>query len=236
MPDEKSVRFGIAAFRSSDADLWFLQLERQFSLHKIVDDNVRFTIVEQYLDDECTREVKDILLDPPEVNKYKCLKNKLVKRFSTSQEKKMQQLLQGEALGDRRPTQFLRHLRELAGATASDKLLRTIWLGRMPESVRSILAILDEPSLDKVAEAANRIIDTHGGPRICSATATAPVTPPGDKRTNDLEAKIEAISRQLQEVLSERRSQNRGKQANYRRGRSRSKSRARNSNANQNNC
>ncbi|XP_029162611.1 uncharacterized protein LOC114934136 [Nylanderia fulva] len=62
-----------------------------------------------------TAEVRDIIMNPPAEHAYETLKTELVKRLSLSQEHKTWRLLEHEEIGDRKPSQFLRHLRGLAG-------------------------------------------------------------------------------------------------------------------------
>ena len=61
---------------------------------------------------------------------YALLKAEMLKRFGESQLARTRRLLEGEQIGDRRPTQFLRHLRGLAGTAIPDNILRAMWLGR----------------------------------------------------------------------------------------------------------
>jgi len=71
-------------------------------------------------------EVRDILMNPPEDCAYERLKLELIKRISSTQEQKTRSLLKHEEIGDRKPLQFLRHLRNLAGNAVGDNILRTI--------------------------------------------------------------------------------------------------------------
>uniref|UniRef100_A0ABD2WYG9 Uncharacterized protein n=1 Tax=Trichogramma kaykai TaxID=54128 RepID=A0ABD2WYG9_9HYME len=84
----------------------------------------------------------------------------LIERLSASEEQRVRQLISEEELGDRKPSQFLRHLRSLAGATiVQDNLMRQLWLHRLPSSVRAILATQTDAALDKLAELADKIIE-----------------------------------------------------------------------------
>ncbi|KAJ8948070.1 hypothetical protein NQ318_008421 [Aromia moschata] len=58
---------------------------------------------------------------------------------------------QGEEIGDRRPSQFIRHLRGLAGTTVHDTILRSLWMSRLPSHAQAILSMDDDVALDKVA-------------------------------------------------------------------------------------
>lgn len=70
----------------------------------------------------------DILEDLPTTNRYEFLKNNLIKRFTDSKEKQLRTLLLGLELGDKKPSHLLRDMKSLAGADATDGLLRTLWL------------------------------------------------------------------------------------------------------------
>ena len=49
-------------------------------------------------------------------------------------------------------------MRTLGGSEFSDKVLRTLWLEKLPNSVQSIL-IVSEESLDKLSAMADKIIE-----------------------------------------------------------------------------
>jgi len=72
-----------------------------------------------------TAEFRDIIFDSPE----ELIKAELIKRLSLPQEHKTRRLF--EEIDDRKPSQFLRHLRSLAGNVVGDKVLHIIWLSRL---------------------------------------------------------------------------------------------------------
>ncbi|XP_050505217.1 uncharacterized protein LOC126883608 [Diabrotica virgifera virgifera] len=80
-----------------------------------------------------------------------------IRPLSQHQQQKIKRLLEHEELGDRRPSQFLRHLQSLAGTTVPDNIVRSLWLGRLPSSTQAILATQAKASLDAVAELADTI-------------------------------------------------------------------------------
>jgi len=84
------------------------------------------------IDPRYTIEVRDIILNPPAERAYETLKSVLIKRLNLLQEHKTRRLLEHEEIGDRKPSQFLRHLRGLAGNVVGDPILKTIWLSRLP--------------------------------------------------------------------------------------------------------
>lgn len=44
-------------------------------------------------------------------------------------------------MGDSTPSQFLRHMRDLAGSLLPEALLRTLWIGRLPHAMQAILVL-----------------------------------------------------------------------------------------------
>lgn len=166
----------IPEFTPDDPEVWFCILERNLVTAGISSDGAKVSYVTGALGPRYITEIRDVLMNPPETGLYETLKSELIRRLSVSQEQKARRLLEHEEIGDRRPTQFLRHLRALAGNYISEPLLRTLWLGRLPTNVQAILATQKDTALDKVAELADAILDTMPGrPSIAEAMhAVAP--------------------------------------------------------------
>jgi hypothetical protein len=108
--------------------VWFAQAEAQFELVVITLQRTKFNYVVSQLNQQQAAEVEDIIISPPEQDPYDRLKTELVRRLSTSREQRVRQLLSHEEMGDRKPSQFLRHLKSLA-PDVPNEFLRTIWAG-----------------------------------------------------------------------------------------------------------
>jgi len=78
-----------------------------------------------------------VILTPPEANQYNVLKEQLIQRTAVSEQRRLQQLLGSEELGDGKPSQFLRRLQQLAGDTVRNDgaFLRQLFLQRLPPMV-----------------------------------------------------------------------------------------------------
>ena len=125
------------------------------------------------LDAKFAHEVRDIIVNPPATGQYEKLKTELVKRLATTQEQKTRRLLEHEEIGDRKPSQFLRHLRSLAGTVVPDKVIRTLWLGRLPQTMQGILTTRKDDDLDATAELADAIADASPWqPGIAAVSST----------------------------------------------------------------
>ena len=73
-------KFKIATFYATDVELWFNQIETQFDLHHITDDDKRYSLTCAALSGEVATDVRDVLLQPFRTNKYESLKGILIER------------------------------------------------------------------------------------------------------------------------------------------------------------
>jgi len=138
--------------------VWFAEAETQFQLAAITRQRTKFIYVVSQFTQKQAAEVEEIVTSPPKQEPYDRLKAELVHRLSTSREQRVRQLLSHEEMGDRKPSQFLRHLKSL-GPDVPDNFLRTIWASRLPPHVQAILAGQTEVSLDSASHLADRICD-----------------------------------------------------------------------------
>ncbi|CAH2101295.1 unnamed protein product [Euphydryas editha] len=180
----------IPPFWPEEPALWFAQIEGQFIISGITADTTKFYYVIAQLDHQYAAEVKDVITSPPAENKYNKLKTELIKRLSESQERKVQQLLIHEELGDRKPSQFLRHLRTLAGQTVPDSFLRTLWSSRLPHNIQTVIASQAESTLESVADLADRIHE------IASPIQQVARVSAGNS-VDELKLQIEELTRQV---------------------------------------
>jgi hypothetical protein len=103
-------------------------------------------------------EVEVITTSPPERDPYTTLRTEIMRRLSPCREQRIRQLLTLEEMGDRKPSQFLRHFRSLA-SDVPDNFLHSIWSGRLPPNVQAILAGQPKGDLDAAAPCADCIIE-----------------------------------------------------------------------------
>ncbi|KAK3916919.1 Myosin-3 [Frankliniella fusca] len=185
--------------------LWFSQVEAQFSLAGITQEATKYAYVVSHLDEKYANEVDDIITSPPAENPYTTLKTALIKRVSLPEDQRIKQLLIDEDIGDRKPSQYLRHLRSLAGpAFGQDKLLRTIWLQRLPINAQAILQTQPATaSLDDLAEVADKIVAVQPTPAP-AVHAVASKAPPEqlDNQLTELRDLISSMQSELQALRS----------------------------------
>ncbi|XP_047996389.1 uncharacterized protein LOC125234225 [Leguminivora glycinivorella] len=150
--------------------VWFAQMESQFSVANITADATKYNHIVAQLDSQYAAEVEDIIVSPPATDKYKKIKEELIKRLSVSRQKKVKQLLSQEELGDRKPSQFLRHLRHLAGPNIPDEFLISIWTSRLPNNLQFVIASKPNDPIEELAELADRVHDI-ATPQVAAASA-----------------------------------------------------------------
>ncbi|XP_077513916.1 uncharacterized protein LOC144124866 [Amblyomma americanum] len=176
-------------FWTGDPELWFVQVESQFAARRITADSTKYHHVVGSLPHATASEVRDLLLAPPAENAYQTLKETLIRRVTPTEPERLQQPLREAELGDRRPSQLLCHMQQLAGGTtASDgRLVRELFLQRLPTSVRIGLTASGDTDLAKMAELADKLMAV-AVPTVASVHADAPPA-------NSLQAMREEISR-----------------------------------------
>jgi hypothetical protein len=186
--------------------VWFAQAEAQFSLAGISSEKTKFFHVISQLDHQYAAEVEDIISSPPEWDPYTALKTELVGRLSPSREQCISQLLTLEEMGDRKPSQFLRHLRGLAPDVPED-FIYTIWSSRLPPNIQAILAGHREGSLDTAAHCVDCI--SEATPQLALASIGQPPNATLMQEIKELSHRMAALSKEQARLRTSFRNQNR---------------------------
>lgn len=139
--------------------LWFRQIEGQFATAGIVNDLTKFNTIIGVIDSDILSTVSDLVLNPPANNIYDALKQRLIKQFTESNSKKLKILLQELQLGDMKPSDLIRKMRELACGVVGDDLLQELWIQRLPATMQAVLSSHDG-TLDQLITIADKIFDS----------------------------------------------------------------------------
>ena len=131
-------KFKIATFYSTDVRLWFNQIETQFDLHQITDDDERYRL-------------------------YENLKAILIERRGLTTSERVNKVISGEKLGSDILSRFLRRLSKTGGfgtkAIVGKAVIHQAFIRQMPPSVRAHLVTQpDSASLENLAMLADRAV------------------------------------------------------------------------------
>ena len=156
-------KFKIATFYATDVELWFNQIETQFALHQIHDDDERYSLTCAALSGEVASDVRDVLLQPFRSHKYESLKAILIERRGLTTPERVNKVISGEMMGTDIPSRFLRRLQKTAGfgtkAVVGKAVIRQAFIRQMPASIRAHLATQpDSAILESLVVLANRAL------------------------------------------------------------------------------
>ncbi|GFY19338.1 transposon Ty3-I Gag-Pol polyprotein [Trichonephila clavipes] len=213
--EASGVSIKIPPFWFDKPEIWFYQVEAQFRICRITSEETMFSHLVAQLEPRVLEDIWDIVKDS-NPNKYTATKERLLKIFVESENKKMKRLLTGIELGDMLPSQLLRKMRALAGTDVSEKALRTLWVDKMPDSVKCIV-IVSEEHLDKIAAMADKIVEM--APRTVDIAAVQ-----DSAGVDQLMAKIATLEGQIASLKLQRKFRS-SSPHHHQRSRSRSKSR-----------
>lgn len=142
--------------------LWFAQFEAVMTPQK-QGEETKFNLVISKLGRDSIQQVSDLLTTPPAENKYEKLKERLLQVYEESAERQFQKLVSELELGAQKPTQLLRRMKDLGRTTqVSEPTLKNLWMSRMPSSVRAVISVCLEQSLDDLAAIADKIVENTG--------------------------------------------------------------------------
>lgn len=151
------VKCKLPSFWTNSPETWFIQVEVEFSLHRITNDLTKYNLVVRALPQDVAITITDLLRSRPTVGAYNQIKERLIERHSLSIETRIRKLISDEMIGDRKPSEFYRRLIDLAGegGTVGQELVKKLWLDRLPNVIRLALipqSASDEQTLLKVAD------------------------------------------------------------------------------------
>ena len=162
-PTLAPVTIKIPPFWPSDPELWFGQVEAQFTTKGVSSQRTRFDYVVASLSPEYAAEVRDLILNPPTTAPYDCLREQLIRRTTASEQCRLQQLFTTRELGDCKPSQLLCRIQQLLGdkLTSTDRaFLQELFLQHLPQNVRMVLAATKDTEADNVMEVAPPTVST----------------------------------------------------------------------------
>lgn len=156
-----AVRLPIPPIVRDNIELWFIQLEHWFAVNRIVSDSTRFSTVVAALDANLLQQIYETVRNPPAppASKYDAVRTAVIRNFTESEQRRAQQFVSGLQLGDKKPSHLLNELRRIGGEAQDEKLLKVLWMNRLPIQVQTCLAAVTQP-LTALAELADSVMET----------------------------------------------------------------------------
>ncbi|GFS57292.1 uncharacterized protein TNCV_491811 [Trichonephila clavipes] len=159
------IALRLPPFWKSNVRLWIAQCDHAFTFSGISSDDTKYSALVANLDAETFSYVSDIVLSPPNSDKYHTLSQRLITQFSDSETQKIKKLLTDLQLGDEKPSHLLRKMKELSNGQLQDDFLQSLWLQRMTPHIQTVLSASSEP-LDKLAIIADKVLRLLVRPRL----------------------------------------------------------------------
>lgn len=170
-------------FWMSNPLIWFTQVEAQFNVSRITSDRSKYDQIVAQLPLEVINNIYDIIINPPERDLYNNLKNIVITRLSSSEEKRLEDLLTGSEIGARKPSDFYRFMLGIVGGShmVSQNLLIKLWKRRLPKTVYIALTASGRSDLQELLDIADKVWESCQGPVLSpmqSNFSTLPVSIP----------------------------------------------------------
>lgn len=139
-------------------EVWFARVNAILAPQKLSDE-IKFDLILSKLSKETISELTEIILDPPDTEKCKALKIKLLALYEDTNNARIKKLLRDIELGDQKPSQLLRKMKDLAKKNFPDETLRILWEERLPAQVRAVLAVTVTKDLNELAAVADKVLE-----------------------------------------------------------------------------
>ena len=133
------VAVKVASFNPDSPEVWFIQLEDQFSVKNIKVQDTMYEYVTSNIDRKTATEMAGFLKNRPSKQPYTKIKEYMIKRYGTTQLQKDNQLLAMTGLGDRTPSEALTHVRSLN--SDPETFFRAWFLNLIPANTRALLGL-----------------------------------------------------------------------------------------------
>lgn len=141
-------------FYENDPELWFTIVETQFAVRKITNEKSKYLHVVSNLNCNTANQVKDILKTPFVEGQYTKLKDTLISIYAETSTEKFRKLISGTEIGDKKPSQFLHHMKSLANEAITDEFIKKLWIQRLPTTIRAVLSASTD-NLDNLSKMAD---------------------------------------------------------------------------------
>ncbi|KAJ8728146.1 hypothetical protein PYW08_016531 [Mythimna loreyi] len=203
-----SLTMRLPPFWRDRPKLWFISFEAATSDLKKGQAQLAQMVIAQ-LERQDIEQIIDILQDPPESGQYTAIKERLISAYEESDNRQFQKLLLEMELGEQKPTQLLRKMRNLARDKVPDSTLRLMWTNHLPSHVRSVLAVSEsfstKATLEDLALLADKMMEQTATVEVAAVQTPASSTPALQEDTQHLASELRKLSLEMAEMRAEQR-------------------------------
>jgi len=176
----------LPAFWKKSLQLWFTHAESVFANQRVASHTTKVNFVVGALDEEGVRTIGDLL---GSAASYDAIRNRLVDAYELPKSVRFREIVKPGGMGDRRPSQLLRDMRNNMPSGIGEDALKEFWLQKLPSSVTAISSL--DGSLDSLASRADRVMDASN-PQSVDAFAKDQFT--------ELAGAVAALTQQVQSL------------------------------------
>ncbi len=154
-------RLRIPDFYAAKPRLWFNQLEAQFRLANILDDESRFYHIVASLQADVAARIDFIIENPPANDKYNAIKEALLNAFEKSQFEMCAQALSMLPLGDRSPSKLMSDLVDFIPRQHKQMIcpfVVALFVEKLPQDIRLGLNLESVDSYERLAAQADALM------------------------------------------------------------------------------
>ncbi len=154
----------LPSFWLAAPEAWFGVAEAQFELRHVADEKTRYYHVLAALPEVTVRAIADLVGGTVPEDAYTQVKRRLLATHALTEFQRLEKLLQLQQLSAQRPSELLADMMQLcpAGESAT-KLFRMLFLHKMPQELRIILAEDSVSELQQLAARVDVLWTHHGG-------------------------------------------------------------------------
>ena len=201
---EANISLRLPDFNLRNPRVWFHQIDALFVTRRIKSEQTKYLYVIQVLPEDVANEVDDLLENIPPSQPYTILREAILTRMGHSKTKMLRELLNNVELGDRTPSQLLRHMRSLLnGRTLEDSILTQLWLDKLPTDMSRLLAgFVEDHKLEQLTKMADKVHETYPSRSVSAVSqlSDAPENSAFLNAINKLNTRIEDLTNQVAEL------------------------------------
>jgi len=232
-PEIARVSTKLPSFWEDSPAAWFAAAEAEFDVSNVIRERTRYSYLISALPKDVLKKVMDVVSTPSQDQPYTYLKTQLLERLTISEEQRISQLLYHVEMGDRSPSEFYRHMVQLAGNSANltTELIRKLWLSRLPKTIEVTLIAIDARDINELLRIADRLWETTQAGTVAAVASGSSERISRriseNQNTEFLKQEIEELRRMIENLSRRSRSSSRGRPRNDTRGKRYNRSQSR---------